>query len=99
MGTYTADHLYNCCTHHAKPDWADYKALVVGGCVNDAEGDEDGTCIIGNMPREDAEFFTVYGRDHEGLVMAITDADSLGDAMGVAVHLSGLSGLPIVVEC
>ncbi len=91
--------LFNCCTAHAQPDWAAFDTLEIGGCINEPQPFDDGTCIIGGVPKGDAEFFTVYGHLKEGGFEAITDCDTYDDATNVAAALCELSSLPIVVAC
>jgi hypothetical protein len=87
------DVLFICCTNHAEPDWTQFKQLFLGGCV-----DDDGA-TIGNIAREDAEFFTVYGRKPDGEAEAIADITDYDLAVQVLAHLGKLSGLETDEEC
>lgn len=89
-----ADTLFNCCTELKEPDWSQFIHLELAGCVNENDPDDDETCINGNQSAREAEFFTVYGRDKEGLAEAITDIDDALSALQVAAALSYRSKLP-----
>ncbi|KAB2666038.1 hypothetical protein DEA98_10110 [Brucella pseudogrignonensis] len=87
------DELFNCCTDYKEPDWSQFTHLELAGCVNENDPDAGETCINGNQPSQEAEFFTVYGRDKEGLAEAITDIDDALSALQVAAALSYKSKL------
>lgn len=89
----SADALFNCCTESQEPDWSQFTHLELAGCVNENDDDDDETHINGNQSSADAEFFTVYGRDKEGLAEAITDIDDARRALQVAAALAYRSGL------
>lgn len=83
--------LFNCQPDGRAPDWSGFVSLFIGGCIS-----HDGH-TEGGVPMDQAQFFTVYARDHEGLAEAITDTDegaSLKDAAEIGAHLASLSGLP-----
>lgn len=84
----SADALFNCCTEAKEPDWSQFTHLELAGCVNENDDDDDETCINGNQSAEQAQFFTVYGRDKEGLAEAITDIDDARRALQIAAALS-----------
>jgi len=67
-------------------------------CECSCTGREE-TCIEGGILREDAEFFTIYGRLYFGGCEALTDCNTFEDAEGVAGYLSRLSGLAVQVNC
>jgi hypothetical protein len=94
--------LFNCRRGFEEPNWADYEYLVLGGCITDvsdpeAAPDQQSSEIIGNIPRDEAEFFTVYGCKEEH--SAITDVRDFDGAIRVIQHLSTISGLEYEVEC
>lgn len=101
----TDSDLFNCCTNGAAPDWSQFDALEIGGCINAADDEEKArgeTFIEGGHARAEAEFFTVYGhfrRDRGEGVEALTDCDTYEQAEAAAAELSRLSGLPINVLC
>lgn len=95
----TPGELFNCCPGLAAPDWALFDALEVGGCCDVAEEGADETCIEGGKTRDEAEFFTVYGRLKEGGCEAITDLDTYEHAKFAAHALGDLSGLPVHICC
>ena len=66
------DHLFNCCTDGAEPDWSAYQSLEVGGCVTELEPNGD-TFTVGGKADDEAEFWTVFGRFADGECEAITD--------------------------
>lgn len=84
--------LYNCCTHHAAPDWSQFVRLELGGCI-DHDGQTDGGVAF-----DEAQFFSVYGRRDDGEAEAITDIHgSALDALVVAATLTGISGLTVAL--
>ncbi|MBY3335516.1 hypothetical protein HFN99_01030 [Rhizobium laguerreae] len=86
--------LFNCCTEAKEPDWSRFSNLELGGCI-----DDDGY-TIGGIIREEAEFFTVYGRLKGDVCEAITDwHGSFDEAVCTAEELARLSGLPLEVCC
>lgn len=90
--------LFNCCTDDTAPDMTPYDFLIIGGCVNVSETDDE-TCIEGGQSADEAEFFTVYGHFREGGCDALGDQDTLAEAEEAATLISALYGLRIVVEC
>jgi hypothetical protein len=91
--------LFNCCTDHQAPLWSDFTHLELGGCITEMES--CGCCenTVGGINRDKAEFFTVYGRRHDGECEPITDCDSFGGVQMVAGFLSGISYLEVKVTC
>jgi hypothetical protein len=85
--------LFNCCTDCAAPDWTHFAVLIVGGCMDDPE---DPGCTLGLIDDAEAQFWTVYGRDEDGISEAITDCPTRADADAVALELAALSGLEIL---
>ena len=88
--------LFNCMTNGAEPDWSQYTALRIGGCI-DHNGETEG-----GVSYQRAEFFTVYSVVMDGgvpMVEAITDAPtvSLINALTVANELAERSGLRLTV--
>lgn len=91
--------LFNCCAGGVAPDWSQFDALEIGGCINDAdEGDEE-TNIVGGIERDQAEFFTVYGHLKTGGVEAITDVPSYQGAENIAALFAMQTGFVIHVFC
>lgn len=99
--------LYNCCAGGIAPDWQDFTHLELAGCRDAAPdmraaGDTwlapDETHIDGLQPVALSEFFTVYGRRHDGTADAITDITDAPGALSVAATLSRLSGLPCTIS-
>ena len=90
--------LFNCLTDHAAPDWSVFDALEIGGCVNVSEDDEE-TCIEGGYSASEAEFFCIYGHLKEGGNEAITDCETLEQALAVAEFFDGKTGLPVNTFC
>ncbi|KAB2661439.1 hypothetical protein F9K91_24895 [Brucella tritici] len=97
MMTITEGLLFNCCTEGKEPDWEQYDALELGGCIEEQIDGEGYT--IGGIERKDATFFTVYGRLKEGGAEAITDIQKYLGACIVLAALSELSGLPAANHC
>lgn len=85
--------LFNCCTELAEPDWNEFTSLEIGACR--IEIDETGAeWTAGGLSRDDAEFFTIYGRNQDGEAEAITDIETyLGGCLILAelVRISELS--------
>lgn len=98
MLNFTSAQLFNCCTAYAEPKWTDFTALELGGCRSEVDetGDE---YTSGCLQREEAEFFTVYARDHEGLAEAITDIPQFFAGCLIMAELSRISGLPASAVC
>lgn len=85
---------YNCCTNDQEPDWTQFTNLELGGCI------EEEDCTTGGIDREEAEFFTIYGRLKEGGCEAITDVvDNVEVAISVAEEHSKRSKLPLNIFC
>lgn len=89
-----AAHLYRLAGPDT-PDWSRYSALEIGGCI-DCDG--AGT-IEGGHDRNEAAFFTVYGRLTEGGCDAITDAATFDQIAEIAARLGAISGLQINTYC
>lgn len=89
--------LFNCQTDCIAPDWSRYASLMIGGTRNLSD-DPDETEMTGGQSLDTAQFFTVYGRDHDGLLDAITDCETARDALSVAAQLSIASGLYAYVD-
>lgn len=86
---FTNAQLYNCQTGLNEPDWRGFTSLEIGGCK-----DDDGSTDWG-IPFDEAEFFTIYGRDHDGMAEAITDIPRDGAVLQIAAHLARRSRLPL----
>lgn len=100
MGEYTDGELFNCCTEYREPDWSRYSRLEIGGCSRDEnKGISDETHIVGGIAFDEAEFFTVYGRNADDEAEAITDVQgTMCDALAIAIALGKRSGgLPILL--
>lgn len=97
--SFTADELFNCCTGLNEPDWRSFANLELGGCIDAAGEGASGTMIEGGKSRDEAEFFTIYGRLIVGGCEAITDCDSFEMAERVAAHLCALSSLTLEIVC
>ncbi|MBB4092421.1 hypothetical protein HGG72_08275 [Ochrobactrum pecoris] len=87
------DELFNCCTDYKEPDWSQFTHLELAGCVNENDPEDNETYINGNQSGGVAQFFTVYGRDKEGLAEAITDTDDALYALRAAAALAYRSKL------
>jgi len=66
----------------------EFVSLRLGGCKADADG------VDGLQSEADAEFFTVYGVDADGIAQAIRDADTLADGETELLRLSRVLGIP-----
>lgn len=99
------DRLFNCCTDHTEPDWTQFDALELHGCVNVADGlggpttGESETYIESGYSRAEAELFTISGHLKEGGAEAITDCLTFEDAQAVAAELASRSGLTVSIYC
>ena len=82
---YSSAELFNCCTDHREPDWSRFKGLILSGCKDDPDCPGD---TLGMIAAADAEFFTVYGLDHDDCSEAITDIRDARLAMAVAAALA-----------
>lgn len=91
--------LFNCCHKAEEPDWSDFDALEVGGCIVEEEEGSDETFTIGGIARDEAQFFTVYGHLKVGGVEAITDCDTFDEVIEVANILAERTGFPVHVCC
>lgn len=102
---FTSSDLFNCCANGAAPDFSQFDALEIGGCIDDSDEDMKGrgeTYTVGGIERDKAEFFTVYGHFRPGHgqgVDALTDCETFDKAQAVAAELSRLSGLPVHIHC
>lgn len=98
MLNFTNDQQFNCCTDYAEPKWDDFTALELGACR--IEFEENGNQFtIGCLQRDEAEFFTVYARDREGLAEAITDIPKFFGGCLVLAELARRSQLPAGICC
>lgn len=87
--------LFNCCTGNAAPDWSQFKSLEIGGCRQEVA--ENGKTFTDfGIPDNEAEFWTVYAREHGGCACAITDCPTRTAADQTGKALSELSGLPLL---
>lgn len=96
IGPFKDATLFNCCTEHMEPNWSEYQRLQLSGCMT--EGDE---YTVSGVAAHHAEFFGIYGVDHEGMSMAITDTHcgaSLEEGKALLERLSIVSGLPICID-
>jgi hypothetical protein len=89
--------LFNCQTDCIAPDWSRYASILIGGTRNLSD-DPDETQMVGAQSIGEAQFFTIYGRDHEGLLDAITDCETARDVLAVGAQLAALSGLPALID-
>jgi hypothetical protein len=87
--------LFNCCTGNAAPDWTQFDALEIGGCITLAREADGETFVEGGIADSEAEFWTVYGHFKNGGCEAITDCATRAMVDSVASRLSELSGLPV----
>ena len=93
--TSDAAHHFNARPEFREPVWTNYSSLRVGGCCNTEDGE-----IEGCMPRDSADFFTIYGCFKiEGDCEAIADFDTLNEAIFIAQQFSRNTGLPVDVDC
>lgn len=99
MPLYERTDLFNCCPQSAAPDWNRFTNLELSGCIDIAEEGAAETCIEGGQCREDAHFFTIYGRLKEGGCEAITDIKDFHAAEMIGMHLCELSGLGLDIHC
>jgi len=77
------------------PDWSKFRSLEIDGCVEKTDDDEtDDRHIHGGRDDHEAEFWTIYGRDHDGLAQALQDCVSRAEADHVLKQMMELSGLP-----
>ncbi|GEM_PF-2507212 len=97
--TFAPNILFNCCTDLEEPDWRTFSDLELGGCIDAAEDGESGTMIEGGISRDEAQFFTIYGRLIAGGCEAITDCISFHDAECVAAQLCERSSLTLEIVC
>lgn len=84
--------LFNCCTRLQEPDWTQFKAILVSGCIERRDHIDPGQDLART------EFFGIYGIHHSGEAEAITDTRlgaDLAEAEVIAAALAARSGLPI----
>lgn len=92
--------LFNCQTEGKEPAWRNYKGLELAACRNDKEvvqeegGNPESDTHIVTCHYEEAEFFSVYLRDKEGLAEALTDIQDRDTVLAVVSELMQISGLP-----
>lgn len=92
--------LFNCQTEGKEPAWRNYKGLELAACRNDIEavqeegGNPESDTHIVTCHYEEAEFFSVYLRDKEGLAEALTDIQDRDTVLAVVSELMQISGLP-----
>lgn len=91
--------LYNLCSGGMEPDWQQFDAIEISGCVNEAEADDESTCYCSGYNRHEAEIFTVFGHLREGGCDMITDCDTLDDAERIAAIFAAKTGYPVHVFC
>jgi hypothetical protein len=91
--------LFNCQPNAQAPDWSQFEAIQIGGCINDAEEGAEDTHIIGGIERDQAEFFCVYGHLKTGGVEAITDVPTYAGAENIASLFALQTGFAIHVHC
>ena len=66
----------------------DFVRVRLGGCKADADG------VDGLQSAADAQFFTVYGVDADGVASAIVDADTLAQGEMELARLAASLGVP-----
>lgn len=66
----------------------EFVAMRLGGCREHADG------IDGLVAAADAEFFTVYGVDAEGIAQALQDAPTLVAGERLLAKLAKAAGVP-----
>ena len=93
------DIFFNCQPGGLEPDWQRFTNLELGGCIDLAEDGSYGTWIEGGRSRQEAEFFTIYGRLQEGGAEAITDCLDFESARRVTAYLVKRSGLTLEILC
>ncbi len=77
-----------------EPDWSRFAYLEIDGCVTDDDGLDDPS-VIGGKPDDEAEFWTIYGREKEtGMAQAVQDCVSRAEADHVLRLMMESSGLP-----
>ena len=92
--------LFNCCTDHAAPDWSQFDAIEIHGCVDlNAETPEQGTHFESGYDRDEATCFSVSGHYRDGGAESITDCDTLEEAESVARLFSAFTGYPVNSFC
>ena len=67
----------------------DFVRVRLGGCKADVIGGVDGL-----QSAADAQFFTVYGVDADGIASAIIDADTLAQGEAELARLAASLGVP-----
>lgn len=96
---FTPRQLYNCCSGEREPDWTRFKNLELGGCIDAAEPGSTNTATEGGISRDEAQFFTIYGRLVEGGCEAVTDCVGFPDSEIIALHLCEISKLTLEIVC
>lgn len=66
----------------------DFVSLRLGGCKADADG------VDGLQSAANAQFFTVYGIDTDGIASAIVDTDTLTDGEAEMTRFAASLGIP-----
>lgn len=95
MPKFTDAQLYNGQLYNAEPNWGRFLQLELEPChYFDDEAIE--VCDV-----EEAEFWTVYGREHPNehghyLANAITDIPFTEDREAIVAELKRRSGLPLI---
>lgn len=103
------DIYFNCCTGCREPDWRQFSNLELGGCCTSSRSSVDArtgaittdSWTDGGQSLEESDFFTVYGRFHDGSVEAITDINRVNEndpaalARKIAAELEKRSGLKL----
>lgn len=92
--------LFNCRTNNEPPDWSRFCRIEIRGCRETFADDEKKETWIVNCADSEAEFWTVYGREHPSvsgieIAEAITDCPTREAAEAAAREISALSGLPV----
>lgn len=78
----------------AAPDFSRFAYLEIDGCVMDEDDPEENT-VIGGKPDNEAEFWTIYGREKEtGMAQAVQDCITRAEANYVLRLMMERSGLP-----
>lgn len=100
VAKYDCLRLFNAQAENAEPDWNRFAHLEIGGCVDAADFDPavpGSISVNGGQSAARAEYFTIYGRLHDGVAEAITDChEGLAAADEIAAELAQRAGLSVV---
>ncbi|MFD1792194.1 hypothetical protein ACFSE0_11155 [Ochrobactrum teleogrylli] len=77
---------------------ANSRPLELGACRTEID-ETGGEWTAGGLSREDAEFFTVYARNHDGEAEAITDIDTYLGGCLILAELVRISDLGASFSC